>query len=317
MEEKNDKGWISLYRKFNNWQWYKNANVKSLFIHLVLNANHNEVEWKNIKVLRGQIITSREHLAEDLGLSIQQIRTCLSKLESTNEIKIETTNRYTLITVINYDKYQQNKITSNSTEISTDNSTSKITNETTSKTKTESIENKGKEEKDNENITSKITNETTSNSTDKITDNSTTNNNNIIINNNNILLNYTKLNLLFNYLIYKENKFETLTESDRTTIIYRLKQLDLYFDFKDMTCFKYMTDPEEKIFEIKLYYWVITSIWISEYRMYFNNLNRNNFFFRFIKCKKYIPINSKSSEEELRHFVSYFMKSLMDELKKD
>ncbi len=317
MEEKNDKGWISLYRKFINWKWYKNANVKSVFIHLLLNANHTEAEWKNIKVLRGQMITSREHLAKDLGLSIQQIRTCLSKLESTNEIKIETTNRYTLVTILNYDKYQQNKTTNKITDNSTDNSTSEITDKITSKTEAVNIENKEKEESAKENITSKTTNKTTSEITDKITDNSTTNNNNIIINNNNILLNYTKLNLLFNYLLYKEKHFENLQDSDRDIIVYRLKKLDLYYDYQNPSICKYIPNLEEKIFETKLYYWVITSIWISEYRMYFDNLNRNNFFFRFLKCKKYIHINSNSSEEELRHFVSYFMKSLMEELKKD
>ena len=127
MEDKIDNGWISLYRKFVKWQWYKNANIKSVFMHLVLFANHKEENWRGIIVKRGQLITSRETLSDDLGLSIQQIRTCLSKLESTNEIKIETTNRYSLITVINYDKYQKSfteEVTSKTTSKSTKFSTS-------------------------------------------------------------------------------------------------------------------------------------------------------------------------------------------------
>ena len=71
------EGWISLYRKFMNWQWYKNSNVKSVFIHLLLSANHKDEEWNGKTIKRGQVITSREHLAVATGLSIQQVRTCL------------------------------------------------------------------------------------------------------------------------------------------------------------------------------------------------------------------------------------------------
>lgn len=314
-------GYLKLFRKITNWEWYDDVFVKHVFLDLLIKANYKDKEWHGILIKRGQFLTSRRQYAKELHITEQKLRGILSKLEMTNEIKIQTTRQYTLITIVNFDVYQdeKEKVTHEQPTNDTQNNpstTHEITQTTTHEIKMESIENSAIEEDEKE----KVTHKTTQVKTEKQPSNSSENNPNIRnnnINNNNILLNYTKLNLLFNYLIYKENNFETLTESDRTAIIYRLKQLDLYFDFKDTTCFKYMTDPEEKIFEIKLYYWVITSIWISEYRMYFNNLNRNNFFFRFIKCKKYIPINSKSSEEELRHFVSYFMKSLMDELKKD
>lgn len=311
MEENNYKGWVSLYRKFTNWHWYKNANVKSVFIHLLLNANHKNETWKNITILRGQILTSREHLANDLGLSVQQVRTCLSKLESTNEIKIETTNRYTLITIINYDKYQRNFIDEQATNKITDNSTDKVTNEitdnSTNNKNVESVENTGKEKQDTQEITSNSTDKATNKTTENITIKLTTNNNNINNTNNNILLNYTKLNLLFNYLIYKEQKFENLNEGDRSAITTILKRLELY-----ITSTNYI--PEDKLLEIKIQYWVIMEIYLSPYKVYINDLSRINFLFRFLKTKKYV---SYDSDEELRKFVGYFIKSLREELKKD
>lgn len=317
MEDNNNNGWISLYRKFTNWRWYKDVNVKAVFTHLLLIANHCDGIWKNKTILRGQAVTSREHLADDLGLSIQQIRTCLTKLESTNEIKIQTTNKYSLITIVNYDKYQKNIVdeqsTSKSTESSTDKITDKTTSKSTSKIKAESVGNSEVEETKENKSTNKTTNKSTSKITDNSTDKVTTNNNNIITNNNNILLNYTKLNLLFNYLSYKENHFENLTNADRNIIVHHLKRLDLYFDNIQLID----VVPKEKILETKIYYWVITSIWISEYKMYFENLKRNNFLFRFLKTKKYVPITSESSEKDLKHFVSYFMKCLMEDMKND
>jgi hypothetical protein len=100
------EGWISLYRKFINWQWYQDINVKTLFIHLLLTANHKENKWKNILVKRGELITSVAHLSEETGLSIKQVRNCLKKLTTSQELTIKTTNKFTLINIVNYSKYQ-------------------------------------------------------------------------------------------------------------------------------------------------------------------------------------------------------------------
>jgi len=130
MEEKISKGWISLYKKFTYWQWYKDINVKTVFIHLLLKASYEDTTWNNIEVKRGQVITSRKHLAEETGLTEQQIRTSLKKLLSTQEITIQTTNKYTVITIEKYDFYQTSNIKS------TNKSTDRITEETTDKVTT-------------------------------------------------------------------------------------------------------------------------------------------------------------------------------------
>jgi biotin operon repressor len=54
----------------------------------------------------GQFITGRKKLAEELGFSEQQIRTAISKLESTGEISVFSTNKYSIITVTNWENYQ-------------------------------------------------------------------------------------------------------------------------------------------------------------------------------------------------------------------
>ena len=55
------------------------------------------------------MITSNNNLAAELSLSIQNIRTALSKLKKTGYITIKTTSQFTLITLINYDKSQSVK----------------------------------------------------------------------------------------------------------------------------------------------------------------------------------------------------------------
>ena len=116
-------GYIKLYRKFTDWEWYQDANATRVFLHLLLSANYEDKRWCGKLIKRGQLVTSLERLSDCLKLTIQQIRTALEKLESTGEINKQTTNQYSLITVCKFDCYQ---LTEN-TECQTDNK--QITNE--------------------------------------------------------------------------------------------------------------------------------------------------------------------------------------------
>ena len=102
-----EKGFIKLFHKFCEWEWYDNPNVKVLFIHLLLKANIQTKQWQGITIKRGQLITSVEKLAVANGLTTQQIRTALKNLQTTKEIEIVATKKYSIITVKNYNLYQE------------------------------------------------------------------------------------------------------------------------------------------------------------------------------------------------------------------
>ena len=72
----------------------------------MLKANFKDKNWQGVVVQRGQLVTSRDHLALETGLSVKQIRLALDKLKSTGEISIKTTNKFTLVTIENYTLYQ-------------------------------------------------------------------------------------------------------------------------------------------------------------------------------------------------------------------
>ena len=107
------EGWIKLHRKFINWEWYQDSKMVRVFIHLLLMANHKDKPWQGHEIKRGQFITGLPKLSEQTGLSIQSIRTCLDKLESTGEINRQTNSKFSVITVCNYDDYQDEDDNSN------------------------------------------------------------------------------------------------------------------------------------------------------------------------------------------------------------
>lgn len=99
-------GWIKIHRKITDWEWYDDVNTFRLFMHLILKANHKARNYRGVNIELGCLMTGRELLSKETGLSIQQIRTCLERLKSTNEITIKSTKQGTIIQVLNYKKYQ-------------------------------------------------------------------------------------------------------------------------------------------------------------------------------------------------------------------
>lgn len=102
----NMSGWIKIHRQILDWEWYSDINAFRLFMHLILKANHKEKKFKGLVLNAGSVVTSRDILAIEIGLSVQQIRTALNKLKSTNEITIKSNSQGTVIQIVNYSKYQ-------------------------------------------------------------------------------------------------------------------------------------------------------------------------------------------------------------------
>lgn len=119
------KGYLRLFRQMLEWEWYDKPNTKAIFIHCLLCANQTDKEWQGIKIKRGQFITSLEKLAMANGLTIRQTRTALNDIQKTGEIDKQTTNRYSVITVKNYDLYQASD--KQKTHLSDKQTTSKLT----------------------------------------------------------------------------------------------------------------------------------------------------------------------------------------------
>jgi hypothetical protein len=100
-------GWIKVYRSFINWEWYDSSEMVHLFLHLILKASRRESKWRGLTIEKGQLITGRKRLAQELNMTEQKIRTYLQRLVDTEEITIKATNKFSVITICNYANYQQ------------------------------------------------------------------------------------------------------------------------------------------------------------------------------------------------------------------
>lgn len=112
-EENKKKGYIKLHRSLLDWEWYEDANVMRLFLHFLLKANIEDKKWQGVEIKRGSFITSLENLSTETNMTIMQIRTALNKLKITHEITHKTTRHYSMITINNYNLYQDNNTQDN------------------------------------------------------------------------------------------------------------------------------------------------------------------------------------------------------------
>jgi len=110
---KKQSGYVYLYKSMIGWGWKNNPNVLALFVDLLLYANYEDKENGGQIVKRGQLMITLSELAKRTGLTIQQVRTALNKLKLTNEITIETSNKFTVVTIQNYEDYQNSNTRSN------------------------------------------------------------------------------------------------------------------------------------------------------------------------------------------------------------
>ena len=102
-----EEGWIKIFRRFLEWEWYSETNMVRLFLHLLLKANFEDKRWRGIVIRRGQLVTSISNLHTETRLSERAVRTCLDRLVKTGEIDKQTTSQFTIITICKYEEYQQ------------------------------------------------------------------------------------------------------------------------------------------------------------------------------------------------------------------
>ena len=102
-----DKTWIKLPRSFTSWRWYHESKMVHLFLYLLLQANVKKKDYLSLTIYPGQVVTSLVQIAQDIGLSIRNVRTCLKKLSSTKDIKVKSSNKGTIVSICNFECFLQ------------------------------------------------------------------------------------------------------------------------------------------------------------------------------------------------------------------
>jgi len=99
-------GYVRLYRSLLSWEWFQDSATLHVFLFLLLSACFRPLRHEGVFLSPGQLITARSQIAARTGLPEHRVRTALSRLKSTGEITIQSNNRFSVITITNFARYQ-------------------------------------------------------------------------------------------------------------------------------------------------------------------------------------------------------------------
>lgn len=115
-----DKGWIKIHRSLRDNPYMKRPAYRAVWIELLLEANHSprEIIWKGekIKIQPGQLTCGLQQLSEWTGVSKGSCKRILDRFKSETMIETQTSNRFSLITINNWQHYQKSE-TQNETPV--------------------------------------------------------------------------------------------------------------------------------------------------------------------------------------------------------
>ena len=103
------EGWIKIDRNLLKWRWFSDTPTLVVWIYLLLQANYEERDFKTITIHRGELVRSQAQIAADTGLSLKNVRTALEHLEATGEVARRRHGQIVVISIPNYDRYQDNR----------------------------------------------------------------------------------------------------------------------------------------------------------------------------------------------------------------
>ena len=101
-------GWIKLHRDILSWEWWDEPAMVKAWLTILMLANSEDRKWHGQTVKAGSFVTSLGKLSASLGLPINRTRTVISRLKETGEITVQSNRHFTLVSVNNWEKYQDN-----------------------------------------------------------------------------------------------------------------------------------------------------------------------------------------------------------------
>lgn len=116
-----ERGYVKLWRKSLNGGILGNQKLWTFWCWCLLKATHKQIKqmvgFQEVLLEPGQFIFGRKKAAKELKISERSIRTIILNLKKHEKLTIKTTNKFSVITIVNWELYQSEntKSTSKST----------------------------------------------------------------------------------------------------------------------------------------------------------------------------------------------------------
>ncbi len=113
-----DEGFTKFPNSLRDAPWRNEPNTVAVYFFLRIHANHFRGGWNNTPLEPGELISGRDRIAAETGLTQNMVRTALDHLKRTGYITIRSTNKFSVFSFTDKENWAYND----------DETTSKTTN---------------------------------------------------------------------------------------------------------------------------------------------------------------------------------------------
>lgn len=99
-------GYVKVDRKMLESDLIHEPVTFTVFMYLLLSANYCEGKYSGQQIHRGESVVSYPRIASATGVTERQARTALSKLVKSGRVSVRRYPKFSVVTLLNYDKYQ-------------------------------------------------------------------------------------------------------------------------------------------------------------------------------------------------------------------
>ena len=107
------RGYIKDWRRSLEHPLFKKPLIWHFWGYCLKKASHKDVDYflagKVVHIKKGSFVFGRKKASKETGLTERQIRTALEHLKNLQNLTIKTTNKYSIISITNWDIYQDDE----------------------------------------------------------------------------------------------------------------------------------------------------------------------------------------------------------------
>lgn len=108
------RGYVRLWRKSIDSGILQNADLWRFWCYCLMKATHQPTKvifgFQSVDLEPGQLIFGRKKAANELTTTERKIRTCVEFLVKSKKVTIKTTNRFSIISIVDWHTYNSDKI---------------------------------------------------------------------------------------------------------------------------------------------------------------------------------------------------------------
>jgi hypothetical protein len=112
-----NRGYVKLWRKSIESGWLSNHKLWAFWCWCLMKASHKEydlvVGCQTVHLLPGDLIFGRKAASIELRMSEQEIRTAVDSMRKRKNLTIKSTNKFSIISIINWETYQDQETIDN------------------------------------------------------------------------------------------------------------------------------------------------------------------------------------------------------------